>query len=70
MKKQTQMTRILTALMGGDWVSGHKTLNSIAHRYGARIYDLRQMGYRIETRLGPKPGQSWYRLHERKVKSR
>lgn len=42
-------TRVLESLMAGPQTSAD--LSRISHRFGARIHDLRRLGYRITTRI-------------------
>ena len=65
-KKQSQLERVLLALKKGGWVS---TVDAVRGemgepilRLGARIYDLRGMGFDIEERKVEGKTYSEYRL--------
>lgn len=61
---ETQNERILKALMSGRWISGMAFLRDHPPitRVGARIYDLKQLGYEIESRRIDGGNWSEYRL--------
>lgn len=54
--------RILEALETGT--KTNRQLLEYTTRIGTRIYDLRQAGYRIETKRDTKSGMAWYTLIE------
>lgn len=59
-----QSKAVLLALRGGDQVPA-RTLSQITHRFGGRVYDLRQAGCLIDVIVDHKTGESWYQLmHE------
>jgi hypothetical protein len=49
METKTKKDQILNLLQSKGIVTQHE-LNTIAYRYGARINDLRNEGYEIETK--------------------
>ena len=52
MTKQTQEARILEALRNGERITAYKVfLRCGSMRLGARIYDLKRKGYKIESRM-------------------
>ena len=52
MDKRTQETRILEMLRRGDRLTAYTVFVRVGSlRLGARIYDLRRKGYRIERRM-------------------
>jgi hypothetical protein len=52
MTKQTQEARILEALKNGERITAYKIfLRCGSMRLGARIYDLKRKGYKIEKRM-------------------
>jgi hypothetical protein len=52
MTKQTQEARILEALRNGERITAYKVfLRYGSMRLGARIYDLKHKGYKIEKRM-------------------
>ena len=55
----TQRGRILQLLKenSGCWVPSHQ-LASIALQYGARIYELRKQGYKIDNKMQEVNGQT------------
>ena len=69
MRTISQSTRILDLLRRRGVVSNLE-LNKIAFRYGARLHDLRNDGFVIETSLRHpitgkvRPGVSWYKFVE------
>jgi len=64
--KKTQQARILGLLVkaSGGWVSLSQILDLRISQFGARIYELRKLGFRIVNRTERVEGQtrSWFRL--------
>jgi hypothetical protein len=59
---KTQLDFVRTALRSGEWVSGRYFLEHFIPRYGARIYDLKKEGLKIESRRTKGKAYSEYRL--------
>ena len=63
---KTQRATILHVLnaAGHDWVPLPRILELRISQYGARIYELRRLGHRIENRSEWRNGKrhSWFRL--------
>jgi len=61
----TQRGRILRVLIEarGGWVPSPE-IAALAQQYGARVYELRQLNFRIENRVAEQNGTrlSWFRL--------
>jgi len=61
----SQRSRILNLLISarGGWVPSPE-LAALAQQYGARVYELRRMNFRIENRVAEQNGTrlSWFRL--------
>lgn len=49
-------------LYAGGWVRGTELAAVGGFRFGARIHELRQMGYHIEARSDPTSAVDMYRL--------
>ena len=61
-KLSRQQQSILDALRSGR--KSNVELNAICFRYGARIFELRKLGYRIEIVARGEHGVRWYELRE------
>ena len=63
--KKSQRDRILGLLIGahGGWVELPEIMR-LAAQYGARIFELRRLGFKIENRIRDVGGvrRSWFRL--------
>ena len=60
MKPQTR--RILYLLRSKEWVHGNE-MHDIAGRYGARLDELKAMGYWWDKEWRPGSAVPWYRIH-------
>ena len=60
MKPQTR--RILEVLLSKEWVSGND-LYDIAARYGARLDELKPLGYRWDKKWVKGSAVPFYRIH-------
>lgn len=67
-ERQTQRDRIVRLLVEarGEWVALSQILELGIAQYGARIFELRRAGFRIENRTERDPStgavHSWFRL--------
>ena len=60
MKPQTR--RILYLLRSKEWVHGNE-MHDIAGRYGARLDELKALGYTWDKEWRPGSAVPWYRIH-------
>lgn len=60
MKLNRQHKAILELLRDHEWHANGE-LNKIAHRFGGRLDELREMDYNIQTRYGGRRGLYQYR---------
>lgn len=57
----TKRDRLLALLKRGGWIGQWQMLRAGGMRYGARLWDLRRLGYRVEVKcLGD--GEYLYRM--------
>ena len=60
MKRRTQEQRILDLLESWEWISSLTIVKkTLILRYWARLYDLRQKWYKIETKMEYKENAWW-----------
>jgi biotin operon repressor len=53
MKPSTSRVLARLVMADGQWISGNELARAVGWRYGARVYELRQLGYTIERRSAP-----------------
>jgi hypothetical protein len=55
--------RLLTLMLSKEWVSGNEMFEAAGTRYGARLADLKELGYTWDKRPVPGSAVPMYRIH-------